>query len=125
MLEYRNSRNYKDYKRYCKVLSLIDDPELIEVYKAAHAEGAVWPEITRGMMEVGILDMEIYLHGTLLVMIMDTLPDFDHERDMAELAVKPRQPEWEKAMSKFQKAAADAPASGKWQLIERIYKLES
>ena len=54
-------------------------PELIKDYKAAHAAGAAWPEITQGMKDVGILDMEIYLDGTSLIMIMDVVPEFDHE----------------------------------------------
>jgi L-rhamnose mutarotase len=59
------------------------------------------PEITCGMREIGILDMEIYIHKTRLFMIIDTVPDFDHERAMAELARKPRQSEGEALMSRF------------------------
>ena len=58
-------------------MSLKDDAQLIEDYKKVHAPGAVWPEITDGMREVGILDMEIYIQGTRLFMIMDTIPDFN------------------------------------------------
>jgi L-rhamnose mutarotase len=111
-------------KRYCKTLTLEDNPVLIEEYKKTHAPGAVWPEITRGMKEVGILDMEIYITGPHLFMIMDTVPDFDHDKAMAELAVKPRQSEWEAHVSRFQKTSPDASANEKWQLIERIYKME-
>lgn len=112
-----------EYKRFCKTLTLVDDPQLIEEYKKVHARGAVWHEITQGMIEVGILDMEIYLAGTRLFMIMDTHPDFDHDKAMAELAAKPRQSEWEAYVSKFQRTSADASADEKWQLVERIYKL--
>jgi L-rhamnose mutarotase len=42
---------------------------------------------------------------------------------MAELAVKPRQKEWEAYVSKFQVTSADAFADEKWHLIERIFKL--
>ena len=112
-----------EYKRYCKTLTLEDDAQLIEEYKKVHARGAVWPEITTGMREVGILDMEIYLAGTLLFMIMDTVPDFDHDKAMAELAQKPRQSEWEAYVSKFQQTSAEARADEKWKLMERIYKL--
>ena len=76
------------------------------------------------MIEVGILDMEIYILGNRLFMIMDTLPEFDHERDMALLASKPRQSEWEAFVSRFQKTTAEASADEKWQLMDRIYKLE-
>lgn len=94
------------FKRYCKTLSLENDAQLIEEYKQVHAPGAAWPEITQGMREVGILDMEIYLLGTQLFMIMDTVADFDHDKAMAELAGKPRQSEWEAHVSKFQKTSA-------------------
>jgi L-rhamnose mutarotase len=110
------------FKRYCKTLELKNDPVLIEDYKKAHAPGSNWPEITTGMREVGIIDMEIYIHGTRLFMIMDTIPDFDHDKAMAELARKPRQSEWEALMSRFQDTTVNASAGEKWQLMERIYK---
>ena len=113
-----------EYKRFCKALKLEDDPQLIEKYKAVHAPGAVWPEITKGMREVGIINMEIYLLGTQLFMIMDTVVDFDHDKAMAELANKPRQSEWEAYVSQFQKTSINASADAKWQLMERIYKLD-
>ena len=76
------------------------------------------------MIEVGILDMEIYIMGTQLFMIMDTLPEFDHDKDMDALAAMPRQSEWEAKVSRFQKTSSEATAEEKWQLMERIYKLE-
>jgi L-rhamnose mutarotase len=112
------------FKRYCKTLELENDPQLIEEYKNVHAPGAAWPEITQGMREVGITDMEIYLHGNRLLMIMETIPDFDHDKAMQELAQKPRQKEWEAFVSRFQKTSANASADEKWQLMERIFKLE-
>jgi L-rhamnose mutarotase len=121
-MEYLNTHAYCSFKRYCKTLELKNDSVLIEEYKKHHR--CMWPEITAGMAEVGILDMEIYIHGTRLFMIMDTVPDFDQEAAMAELSKKPRQEEWEAFVSQFQKATPDATASEKWQVIERIYKLD-
>ena len=112
------------YKRYCKTLTLEDDPKLIEEYKKIHAPGAVWPEITKGMREVGIIDMEIYINDTRLFMIMDTVSDFDHNKAMQELSRKPRQSEWEACVSKFQQSSSGATAGEKWKLMERIYKME-
>jgi L-rhamnose mutarotase len=119
-----SKRDYTCYKRYCKTLTLQDDPQLINEYKKVHAPGSTWPEITQGMIEVGILDMEIYIMGTRLFMIMDTKAEFDHDRAMAELAAKPRQSEWEAFVSRFQKTSSKATADEKWRLMERIYKLE-
>lgn len=112
------------YKRYCKTLKLEGDPELIEKYKLAHGIGKIWPEIRQGMKEVGILDMEIYIHGNTLFMIMDTTADFDHEKAMKALASKPRQGEWEAHMSQFQKTSGDASADEKWQLMDRIFEMD-
>ena len=111
-------------KRYCKCIELKDDPELIEEYKKLHAMGGAWPEISSGMKEVGILDMEIYISGTTLFMIMDTKADFNHEEAMAKLAALPRQAEWEALVSKYQKTSSELSAGQKWILLERIYKMD-
>ena len=111
-------------KRFCKTLELKNDSELIEKYKKVHAPGAVWPEVTHGMREAGILDMEIYLYGNRLFMIMETVADFDHDKAMNDLGNKPRQAEWEEYVSRFQKSSSEASAAEKWQLMERIFKLD-
>ena len=123
-MEYSERLSYSTFKRYCKTLELHNDAELIKAYKNVHAKGNTWPEISQGMRDVGILDMEIYIYGTRLFMIMDTVPDFNHESAFAELALKPRQGEWEAYVSRFQQTNSDATADEKWQLMERIYKLD-
>lgn len=112
------------YKRYCKTLLLDNDDALIEAYKKVHAPGACWPEISQGMKDVGIVDMEIYIHENHLFMIMDTIADFDHDKAMEQLAGKDRQAEWESFVSRFQKSSEEASANEKWQLMERIYELD-
>ena len=67
-------------KRYCQTLELYDDKELIEAYVAEHAH--VWEEVKAGIREVGITDMQIYIDGNRLFMIMDTTDEFDMERIM-------------------------------------------
>jgi L-rhamnose mutarotase len=112
------------FKRYCKVLKLQDDDQLIKRYKEVHAPGNTWPEISRGIREVGIIDMELYIYGNIAFMIMDTVEDFDHDHAMKELALKPRQKEWEKFVSEFQQAGARSDTPEKWNLVERIFSLE-
>lgn len=112
-------------KRYCKALSLQPDATLLATYRERHAPGAVWPEIAQGMREVGILDMEIYLLDNQAFMIMDTVPDFDHDQAMQTLATKPRQAEWEAVMAAYQQTTAAATAAEKWRPLERIYKLDT
>jgi L-rhamnose mutarotase len=123
-MNYTQNTKLHTFKRYCKTLLLKDDEQLIEDYKKVHAPGEAWPEITQGMKDVGIIDMEIYIYGTRLFMIMDTVADFDHDKAMTELATKPRQCEWEAYVSRFQQSSAEATADEKWQLMERIYKLD-
>ena len=106
-------------KRYCQTLTLVDNEKLIEQYVEVHKH--VWPEIIEGQREVGILDMQIYRKGRHLFMIMDTVDDFNFERDMPRLATLPRQAEWEAYVSQFQGAKADARSDEKWQIMERIF----
>jgi len=122
-MEYTEKSSLHEFKRFCKTLELRNDPELIAAYKKVHAKGAAWPEVIRGIHEVGIIDMEIYLVGTRLFMIMDTVPDFDHDRDMARLASLPGQKEWEAHVAQFQRTSEEATADEKWQIVERIFKL--
>ena len=106
-------------KRYGQTLTLVDDEEMIARYVEAHAH--VWPEVIAGQRKVGILSMEIWRRGRSLFMIMDTVDDFDFERDMALLATLPRQAEWEAYVAQFQGCAAEASSAEKWQLMEKIF----
>ena len=110
-------------KRYCQTMDLKDNPELIAEYVKRHSEAEAWPEIRAGIREVGILEMEIYILGTRLFMIVETPLDFDWETAMARLATLPRQAEWEANMSIFQQADATATSAEKWQLMDRMFYL--
>ena len=115
-------REYKvPVRRYCRTLDLKDDPELIKEYRKRHAEENFWPEILAGIKEVGILEMDIYLRGTRLMMILEAPADLDLEAAMSRLATLPRQQEWEDYMSKFQLASPGATSSEKWQPMERMF----
>src|SRR5260370_30895470 len=61
-------------RRYCLTLDLKDDPKLIAEYKRYHEK--IWPEITRSIKDSGIEDMEIYLYGTRMFMIMEVNESF-------------------------------------------------
>lgn len=112
-------------KRYCQTLQLKDDPELIAEYEKWHRSENIWKEITVGLKKVGVIDSEIYRHGTLLVMILTVPADFDFEKQMGKLAGLPRQAEWEEFMSKYQASDPDASSSEKWVQMKRIFKLDS
>ncbi len=110
-------------KRYCQTLDLKDDPELIKEYVKRHSEAEAWPEIRAGIREVGILEMELYILGTRLFMIVETPLDFEWESAMAKLATLDRQAEWEEYMSIFQIAKPGASSAEKWQLMDRMFYL--
>ena len=120
---YRARTHGVPVKRYCQMLELRDDPELIAEYRRRHGAEQIWPEIPAGIREVGILEMEIYILGTRLFMVVETPLDFDWERAMARLASLPRQQEWEEYMSLFQQAAPGLSSAEKWQPMERMFRL--
>ncbi len=110
-------------KHYCRTLELRDNPELIKEYRRRHQQGNVWQEIIDGIKQVGILEMEIFLLGTRLVMIVEAPAELDLDAAMDRLSTLPRQAEWERYMSELQNAAADATSDEKWQIMERIFYL--
>jgi L-rhamnose mutarotase len=110
-------------KRYVQILDLRDDPDMIREYRKWHSEEFHWREIREGIRAVGILEMEIYILGTRLVMIVDAPLDFDWTSAMNKLATLPRQAEWEAFVSRLQGCSADARSDEKWQMTERMFRL--
>ena len=110
-------------KRYVQYLEIINDPELISMYRKWHSEEYHWKEIRDGIRDVGILEMELYLIGNHLTMIVDTPIDFDWQEAMDHLAKLPKQAEWEAFVAKFQGSNANARSDEKWQPMERIFRL--
>ncbi len=110
-------------KRYVQTLTISDNPEMIELYKACHSPQGNWKEIREGIREVGILEMEIYIHGNILTMIVETPLDFEWDKAMARLATLPRQAEWEAHVAKYQGCDPNASSDKKWQMMERMFYL--
>lgn len=108
-------------KRYCLTLDLQDDPQLIAEYQRYHEK--VWPEIARSLRDSGIEDMEIYLLGTRLFMIMEVNERFSFEAKAQADRKNPKVREWEELMWKFQKPLPAAKPGEKWLLMRRIFKL--
>lgn len=120
---YNAKQHGQAVKRYCQTMDLKDDAALIQRYRAAHSKEEFWAEIGAGIREVGILEMEIYLLGNRLFMIVETPLDFDWDSAMTRLATLPRQAEWEAFVSLFQQCAAEASSNEKWKMMERIFYL--
>ena len=110
-------------KRYVQTMDLKDDPLLIAEYRRRHSREEAWKEILDGIREVGILDMQIFILGTRLVMIVEAGLDFDWDEAMARLATLPRQQEWEDYMAIFQNCKAGSTSDEKWQMMDRFFYL--
>ena len=120
---YRVQEYHGPVKRYCQTLDLRNSPELIAEYRKRHSQSEAWPEIQAGIREVGILEMEIYILGCRLFMIVETPLDFDWDSAMEKLSKLPRQEEWEDYMAIFQDVKAGMSSAEKWKPMERMFHL--
>ena len=120
---YIEKQHTGNIKRFVQTLTLNSDEEARREYIKWHSPEHNWKEIRNGIREVGIIEMEIYILGNTLVMIVDTPEDFDWEKAMARLATLPRQAEWEAFVSQFQGCNANATSDEKWQMMQRIFFL--
>ncbi len=110
-------------KRYVQQLDLHADEETIQAYRKLHSEQCHWKEIRDGIRAVGILEMEIYISGNRLVMVVDAPEDFDWQTAMDRLAVLPRQTEWEALVGRFQRCGTAVTSAEKWHMMERMFYL--
>ena len=108
-------------QRYCLACDLKDDPKLIAEYKRYHEK--IWPEIAESIRAAGIVDMEIYLLGTRMFMMMEVDETFSFEKKAAADAGNAKVQEWEALMWKFQKAPPGAAPGEKWVRMEKIFTL--
>jgi L-rhamnose mutarotase len=109
-------------RRYCLTLDLKDDPALIAEYNRYHER--IWPEIAKSIRDSGILDLEIYLLGTRMFMIMEVSDSFSFEAKSRADHSNPKVREWEELMWKFQKPLPQAKPGEKWLLMDRIFSLK-
>jgi L-rhamnose mutarotase len=108
-------------KRYCLTLDLRSDPELIAEYKRYHEK--IWPEVYESITASGIVEMEIYLYGNRLFMIMETEVEFSFEKKAMLDNKNPKVAEWEELMWKYQEPVPGSKQGEKWKLMDRIFCL--
>lgn len=88
-----------------------------------HSKAEAWPEICAGIRSVGILEMEMYIYGATVFMIVETPMDFDWDTAMERLSHLPRQQEWEDYVARFQECMPGSNSAQKWHLMERMFYL--
>ena len=112
---------HRPVKRWVQTMDLRDNPQLIAEYRRRHSRGEVWPEVLQGIRDCGLLEMEIYILGTRLVMICEAPLDVDWDEAMRRMASGPRQAEWEAFMAVFQQCDPGQTSDEKWQMLERMF----
>lgn len=108
-------------QRYCLTCGIKDDVKLVEEYKEYHKN--VWPEIIKSIKDAGIVDMQIYLCGDRMFMIMECDETFDPVKKAEMDANNPKVQEWEQLMWKYQEGLPWAKPGEKWIDMEKIFQL--
>ncbi|MEO6361521.1 MAG: L-rhamnose mutarotase [Sphingomicrobium sp.] len=110
-------------RRLCFALDLADDPELIGRYKQWHRPGGPPAAVNRSIRAADIRELEIWLTGPRLLMIMEVGPNFDPAAKAVGDAGDPDVQAWEKLMWEFQRPLPWAAPGEKWIAMDRIYAL--
>jgi L-rhamnose mutarotase len=106
--------------RHVLSVDLKDDPGVVDRYRKHHRR--VWPEVVDSLRRVGIREMEIYLLGQRLTMIVET-DGRDLQQCFAEHAASsPKVAEWEALMKSLQQSSPGRH-SDSWTEMECIFRL--
>ena len=111
--------------RYCFALDLIDDERLIAEYVHYHKPDIIWPEIVEGIKACNILEMNIYLAGNRLMMMLETNEDFNLVRDFERMGTLSRQKDWAELMLTLQKQLPFAKQNEHWLKMNHIFNLNA
>jgi L-rhamnose mutarotase len=109
--------------RHCLALDLQDDPDTIATYVRWHAPGGPPPAVTRSIRAADILEMQIWLTGSRLFMIMETGPGFSPAAKVAADAADPDVQAWEAMMGALQRTLPWAAPGEKWTPATCIFDL--
>jgi L-rhamnose mutarotase len=107
--------------RLCLTLDLKNDETAISEYKRYHVK--IWPEVRDSLIEAGVIDMEIYLMGTRMFMIMDVNDTFSLSSKAAADAVNAKVQEWETIMRRFQEKLPQSEPEQWWVVMDRVFNL--
>jgi L-rhamnose mutarotase len=110
-------------RRHVFTLNLKDEPGIVETYTRYHRD--VWPEVQASLRRVGVQQMDIYLLGHRLVMVVDMRDDLDYRAAFrAHAASSPRVAEWERLMRTLQQPVAEAAAGEWWADMKPVFHLD-
>jgi L-rhamnose mutarotase len=124
--EYQTSKGYvetrlkEQTKRLCEIRELVDDAKQLEEYKYHHALGRAWPEITQGLKNAGIKNMEIYMVGNQTFKIYDVEINFDIKTSFRKTR-NSKSEEWGALVGKSDRPILDKDGKRMIQFMERIF----
>ena len=108
--------------RYVFTVNLKDEPGVVETYTRHHRE--VWPEVQASLRRVGVRQMEIYLLGLRLIMVVEMRDGLDYRAAFkAHESSSPRVAEWERLMKTLQQPPPDARGGEWWAAMELVFQL--
>ena len=106
-----------------KVFAVDIHAEGIERYKEWHRAGGPPAAVTGAIRADDIRELEIWLIGDRMVLIMEQGPDFDPVAKAERDASNPDVAAWDALMRTFQKSLPFGPEGSTWLEMERIYSL--
>ncbi|HWU15887.1 MAG TPA: L-rhamnose mutarotase [Caulobacter sp.] len=108
--------------RRCFAVDLHDDPGQIARYRAWHAVGGPPAAVTAAIRADDVHELQIWLVGDRLFMIMEQGDGYDAQAKAARDAADPDVQAWDALMRTFQKPLPFAPDQT-WAEMERVYAL--
>jgi len=110
-------------RRHVFTVNLKDDPGIFEAYARHHRE--VWPEVQASLRQVGVQQMDVYLLGRRLVMVVEMRDGIDYRTAFkSHASSSQRVAEWERLMRSLQEPPAEARAGEWWAAMEPVFHLE-
>jgi L-rhamnose mutarotase len=100
-------------------LMLRDDPQGVVEYRAAHA--AVWPEVLAAFESCGVEDLQLFIRGRRLFMVLTTVDPVEPDEVFARLHAIPRYQAWDELMASFQDRAPEAGPDEWWAALEPLF----
>lgn len=111
-------------RRHVFTVNLKDAPGILETYTRHHRD--VWPEVQDSLKRVGVEQMDIYLLGRRLVMIVEMRDGLDYRVAFkSHASSSQRVIEWERLMKSLQEPPAEAREGEWWAVMEPVFHLES
>lgn len=109
--------------RYVFTLNLRDEPGIVDTYRRYHRD--VWPEVRDSLRRAGVEEMDIYLLGRRLVMVVDMRDGLDYRAAFeSHVSSNERVAQWERLMTSLQEPAAEARAGQWWAAMEPVFHLD-